>query len=210
MEFQGIRQLRFTGPSGRLAGGPPPQQWAARSSSRPKHSSKLINRRIGELLELAAFIAASGPGPQCFTRPLLGDVLSEATQLEELLDAYGVRHNRRWYPLRQAAAALKLFSNASYILQHILHFLPTYRLLPLEEDFVTAATGALEFTCRILVASARNLLQTARDCGFRFRSKPLRRNASPTTCRTDAWPPTASATRRPPPRKRWCTWPRLS
>jgi hypothetical protein len=128
----------------------------------PEAFSKLINRRIGELLELAAFIAASGPGPQCFTRPLLGDVLSEATQLEELLDAYGVRHNRRWYPLREAAAALKLFSNASYILQHILHFLPTYHLLPLEEDFVTAATGALEFTCRILVASAHNLLQTAR------------------------------------------------
>ena len=128
----------------------------------PEAFRRLIERRIGGLLELATFIAGSGPGLQCFTRPLLGDLLSEATQLEELLDAYGVRHNRRWYPLRQAAAALKLFSNASYILQHILHFLPTYRLLPLEEDFVTAARQALEFTCRILVASARNLLQTAR------------------------------------------------
>jgi hypothetical protein len=122
----------------------------------------LISRRIRELLELAAYIAGSGPGPQCFTRPLLGDVLAEATQLEELLDAYGVRQNRRWYPLRQAAAALKLFSNVGYILQHLLHFLPTYRLLPLEVDFATAATEALEFTCRILAASARELLRTAR------------------------------------------------
>jgi hypothetical protein len=128
----------------------------------PEAFRRLITRRAGELLGLAAFITGSGSNRQCFTRPLLGDVLSEATQLEELLDAYGVRHNRRWYPLRQAAAALKLFSNASYILQHILHFLPTYRLLPLEEDFVTSATQALEFTCRILVASARNFLQTAR------------------------------------------------
>jgi phosphotransferase system HPr-like phosphotransfer protein len=128
----------------------------------PEAFNRLIRRRSGELLELAAFIAGSGPGPQCFTRPLLGDVLSEATQLEELLDAYGVRQNRRWYPLRQAAAALKLFSNASYILQHILHFLPTYRLPPLEKDFMVAATQALEFTCRILVGSARNLLQIAR------------------------------------------------
>jgi hypothetical protein len=128
----------------------------------PEAFRRLITRRAGELLGLAAFITGSGSSRQCFTRPLLGDVLSEATQLEELLDAYGVRHNRRWYPLRQAAAALKLFSNASYILQHILHFLPTYRLLPVEEDFVGSATQALEFTCRILVASARELQQTAR------------------------------------------------
>ena len=141
----------------------------------PEAFSDLINRRIRELLALAAFIGASGPGPQCFTRPLLGDVLSEATKLEELLDTYGVRHNRRWYPLRQAAAALKLFSNVSYILQHLLHFLPTYRLLPLEVDFAAAATAALEFTCRILLTSARNLLRTARA----LRIPPPEENLSP-------------------------------
>jgi hypothetical protein len=133
----------------------------------------LIDRRIRELLGLAALIEAGGSGPQCFTRPLLGDVLSEATKLEELLDAYGVRHNRRWHPLRQAAAALKLFSNTSYILQHILHFLPTYRLLPLEIDFYAAATEALEFTCLILAASARNLLRTARELGIRVPKEVL-------------------------------------
>jgi hypothetical protein len=128
----------------------------------PEAFRRLIGRRSRELLELAAFIAESGPGPRCFTRPLLGDVLSETTKLEELLDAYGVRYNRRWHPLRQAVAALKLFSNASYILQHLLHFLPTYRLLPLEADFVGAARRALEFTCRVLGDTARNLLSTAR------------------------------------------------
>jgi hypothetical protein len=128
----------------------------------PEAFRNLIARRIRELLELAAYIAGGGPGPRCFTRPLLGDVLAEATELEELLDAYGVLQNRRWYPLRQAAAALKLFSNVSYILQHLLHFLPTYRLLPLEADFAAAAAEALEFTCRILAASARDLLRTAR------------------------------------------------
>ena len=123
----------------------------------------LVDSRIRELARLAALIGFSGSGPQCFSRPLLGGVLSEATQLEELLDAYGARHNSYWYPLRHAAAALKLFANASYILQHILHFLPTYRLLPLEVDFAAAATQALEFTCRILTVSARSLLRTARE-----------------------------------------------
>ena len=129
----------------------------------PEAFSNLVNRRIRELLGLAAYISGSGAGTQCFTRPLLGDVLSEATKLEELLDTYGVKHNRRWYPLRQAGAALKLFSNVSYILQHLLHFLPAYRLLPLEVDFVAALTDALEFTCRVLVRSSHNLLATARE-----------------------------------------------
>jgi len=132
----------------------------------PEAFQNLIHHRIRELMGLAALIHASGRKVQCFTRPLLADVLSESTKLEELLDAYGVRQNLRWYPLRQAAAALKLFSNVSYILQHLLHFLPTYRLLPLEVDFVAAVMEALEFTCRILVASARNLLRTARDLGI--------------------------------------------
>jgi hypothetical protein len=128
----------------------------------PEAFQALIGRRVHELLGLAAFIAAGSPASRCFTRPLLADVLSEASKLEELLDAYGARHNRRWRPLRQAAAALKLFANSSYILQHLLHFLPSYRLLPLEADFVTAARQALEFTCRILGDSARNLLSVAR------------------------------------------------
>jgi phosphotransferase system HPr-like phosphotransfer protein len=122
---------------------------------------QLVDRRIRGLLRLAALIGSGVSGPQCFTRPLLGGVLSEALQLEELLDSYGARHNRRWHLLRQEAAALKLFSNVGYILQHILHFLPTYRLLPLQQDFPAAARQALEFTCRILAASARRLLHTA-------------------------------------------------
>jgi hypothetical protein len=49
----------------------------------------------------------------------------------------------------------------SYILQHILHFLPTYRLLLLEVDFTAGAEKTLELTRRILVCNARDLLKTA-------------------------------------------------
>ncbi|MBA7483394.1 hypothetical protein ES707_18908 [subsurface metagenome] len=121
-----------------------------------------LNRRIGEMMVLAVYVSKNASIKGCFTRPLLADLLSEATKIEELLDAYGVRHNKRWYPLRQAVAPIKLFSRVGYILLHVLHFLPNYRLLPIEEDFPTATEKALVYTCSILIESIKALIREAR------------------------------------------------
>ena len=111
---------------------------------------------------LAVYASKNASIKGCFTRPLLADLLSEATKIEELLDAYGVRHNKRWYPLRQAVAPIKLFSRVGYILLHVLHFLPNYRLLPIEEDFPAATEKALVYTCSILIESIKALIREAR------------------------------------------------
>jgi hypothetical protein len=121
-----------------------------------------LNRRIGEMMALAVYVSKNASEKECFTRPLLADLLSEATKIEELLDAYGVKHNKRWYPLRQAVAPIKLFSNVSYILIHVLHFLPNYRLLPIEQDFPAATEKALTYTCSILIESLKALIREAR------------------------------------------------
>jgi hypothetical protein len=120
-----------------------------------------VNRRIGELMSLAVYVSRNAPSKKCFTRPLLADLLSEATKIEELLDAYGVKNNKRWFPLRQAVAPIKLFSNVSYILIHILHFLPNYHLLSIKEDFPAATEKALNFTCSILIESTEALIRQA-------------------------------------------------
>jgi hypothetical protein len=125
-----------------------------------------LNRRIGELMTLAVYVSKNASGKGCFTRPLLADLLSEATKIEELLDTYGVKNNRHWFPLRQAVAPIKLFSNVSYILIHILRFLPNYRLLPIDEDFPKATEKALSFTCSILVESNEALIRQARKLGL--------------------------------------------
>lgn len=62
------------------------------------------------------------------TRPLLGQVLAEASQLEELLDAYGARNNSKWYVFRLRIAALKNFSQAGYELLHVAHAAQGYNL----------------------------------------------------------------------------------
>ena len=72
-----------------------------------------LNQRIGALMSLAVYVSENDSSEGCFTRPLLADLLSEASKIEELLDAYGVKNNRHWFPLRQAVAPIKLFSKVS-------------------------------------------------------------------------------------------------
>jgi hypothetical protein len=126
-----------------------------------------LDRRIDELMILAVYVCKNAPKAGCFTRPLLADLLSESTKIEELLDIYGVKHNEHWFPLWQAVAPIKLFSGVAYILCHVLRFLPNYRLLSIEEDFPEATEKALSFTCSIILESAEALIRQAKRLGIR-------------------------------------------
>ncbi|MBN2554048.1 MAG: hypothetical protein JXB06_14825 [Spirochaetales bacterium] len=125
-----------------------------------------LNQRIDKLMSLAVYVSRNASTEGCFTRPLLADLLSESSKIEELLDTYGVKNNRHWFPLRQAVAPIKLFSRVGYILIHILRFLPDYQLLPITEDFPKATGKALSFTCSILIESATTLIRQAKKLGI--------------------------------------------
>ena len=96
----------------------------------------LIAERSIAYLRAAIFLARQDDSGHILTRPLLGELLSHASQIEELLDSYGARNNCRWARFRSITASIKLFSNVSYELLHIQHALPHYRLLPVQQDFV--------------------------------------------------------------------------
>jgi hypothetical protein len=97
------------------------------------------------------------------TRPLLGELLAQSTQIEELLDSYGARNNSQWAGFRSVIAAIKLFSNVGYELIHIQHSIPAWRLLPVEQDFQLGTQNALDFVEEILFRAAEMLLgETAR------------------------------------------------
>jgi len=122
----------------------------------------LIARRSGALFRASGFLVAHGQSPQILTRPLLGELLFQSTQLEELLDAYGARNNSKWERFRSLIAAIKLFSYVSYELLHIQHSIPAYRLLDIGEDFEKHTVDAIAFTESILVEATRRLLDEAR------------------------------------------------
>jgi hypothetical protein len=127
---------------------------------------QLIARRAQRLLALASHLSRCESSSKVLTRPFLGELLSQSTQMEELLDAYGARTNCRWCAFRSLTAAIKLFSDLGYELLHIQHVLPAYRVLPIERDFVKATEEALGFTGDALLQAARQMLVMAGRLGL--------------------------------------------
>lgn len=127
---------------------------------------ELISKRARALLSMVYFLAEHYDPDNALTRPFLGELLSQATQIEELLDAYGARNNRLWRPFRSLTATLKLFSNVSYELLHIQHVLPAYKLLPVEKDFVKATETTLRFTGSILNRASKRMAKQAKALNF--------------------------------------------
>ncbi len=124
---------------------------------------RLIEKRARMLLALVDFLAACDTPREALNRPFLGELLSQAMQLEELLDTYDAGKNCRWGTLRSLTATVKLFSDVSYELVHIQHRVPSYRLMPVARDFVAATEEALEFTGAVLAQAAREMMHQARE-----------------------------------------------
>jgi len=135
---------------------------------------KLISKRARTLLGLAKHISQCRSKEKILTRPLMGELLSQSTQIEELLDAYSAGSNCRWCGLRSLTAAAKHFSDASYELLHIRYGLPEYRLLPIEQDFLKATNETLEFTADILLEVADKMLAKATELDLTIPEKTLR------------------------------------
>lgn len=129
---------------------------------------ELIAQRTQRLLTLASYLSRCKSAKKVLTRPFLGELLSQSTQVEELLDAYGARTSCRWCTLRSSTAALKLFSDLGYELLHIQHVLPVYRLFPIERDFIKATEEALGFTGDVLLRAAQQMLTVATRLGLQI------------------------------------------
>ena len=118
----------------------------------------LIAQRSNKLLALANRISKCKSTKEILTRPLLGELLSQSTQIEELLDSYGAKNNCNWCEFRSLTAAIKGFSNVSYELLHIRAVLPGYHLLSTGRDFVKSTDETLEFTSGILLQAAEKMV----------------------------------------------------
>jgi hypothetical protein len=139
----------------------PPQADPATERVSEDAFQELLARRAQSLLSISGELSER-PAAE-ITRPLLGELLHQSTEVEELLDAYGARTNERWHRFRSLAAAIKLFADVSYELLHIRHVLPSYRLRPLDDDFIGATERALSLTGEVLFRAAGEILHQARE-----------------------------------------------
>ena len=126
-----------------------------------KDFQELIAKRARMLLGLACYVSGCESGDKILIRPLLGELLSQSVQLEELLDTYNAGNNCQWCAFRSLTAAIKLFSDVSYEILHIQHALPAYRLLGIEKDFVKDTQQTLAFTGEIILKASKRMLSEA-------------------------------------------------
>lgn len=126
----------------------------------------LFNRRSRRLLGLAGYVARPGRTDQVLTRPLLADLITQASLVEELLDSCGARQNRLWYPLRSAVSAVRQFANVHYELLHIRYALPFYGLRGVTQPFEPATDQALAFCGQTLRQACARLLAVAQERGM--------------------------------------------
>jgi len=121
-----------------------------------------IGKRMRKLLGLLNYFSQCDDPRAALTRPLLGDLLSQATQMEEFLDSYGAAKNCRWCTIRSLTATLKSFADISYELIHIRHRAVSYRLLPADRDFIAATEEAIAFTTTTIRDVGREMVHKAK------------------------------------------------
>ncbi len=133
---------------------------------------RLIAERSQTLLGFTGYLSQRERTEDVLTRPLLGELLSQSIQIEELLDAYDARNSCTWCRFRSLIAAIKSFTDVGYELLHIQQALPAYRLLPIEQDFVRATKQAFEFTGDVILRAAGRVLEESRSLKLPIPSVP--------------------------------------
>jgi hypothetical protein len=123
----------------------------------------LVERRAQPLLALVSYLSRCNPSDDFLTRPLAGELLSQAMQLEEFLDTYDAGKCCMWCNLRSLTAGFKLFSEVGYELLHIRHRVPTYGLMPAPKDFAAATEETLKFINSVLLGAAGEMVAKARE-----------------------------------------------
>jgi hypothetical protein len=129
---------------------------------------QLVERRAQIFLSLLHRFLHSEHPKDLMTRPLLGELLAHAVQVEELLDSYDASRNCQWCRIRALTAATKAFADIGYELLHIRHRAWTYRLLPGPKDFTEATDKAIEFTAGTIVSIARLMIPAAQERGLQI------------------------------------------
>ena len=128
--------------------------------------SKLIYERSVILVSTADRMLTGGAEAFQLTRPLLGVLLQESTQLEELLDAYGARINQQWFPFRLHVATIKNFSTAGYELLHLRSTIQNYDFQGTHPHFRSATEDAIDFVASFIFCSLHGLLEDTKQFGW--------------------------------------------
>ena len=133
---------------------------------------RLIRNETSRLLDLCQFAADGSNREQVMSRYYLGELNLAAVRLEEILDAYGAKHNSYWFPFREYVAVAKIFSDAAYSLLLLTNAIPVLELLTIEMDFGGETASVLQDLIDIVVCNADSVVRLAEKLGFTLPAAP--------------------------------------
>lgn len=118
------------------------------------------------VLDLCRFTVALEDYHNFPNRDYLSRLRGRTTRLQELLDHHGAQHNERWFPLREAVAAGKLFSTVTYAVLHIRMSLGRYRLFDIDQRCDAKTDAVLDLLRAALTNVSQGILAQAERCGI--------------------------------------------
>jgi len=140
-----------------------------------------IQADLADFISLSLLISKLPPDK--IPRHMVGRILLEASKCEELLDAFGALRNKHWAPVRMAAAVAKAFSRVIYNMFHIYYSIEGYRLLEVQNDFISATRESLFSLLRVFTAASSSFIKIAKRmkldsmlvpaAEYKFRNTPI-------------------------------------
>lgn len=119
-----------------------------------------ISNEMRELLSLSHLLSQQ-TSLENIQRPIIGKLHLEATRCEEIMDYFGSKQNKYWYPFRQTIAVTKSFSSIAYNLLHIQKTAPLYNLQIVDGDFLSETDRVLKVIINSLILNASTMIKIA-------------------------------------------------
>ena len=119
-----------------------------------------ISNEMRELLSLS-YLLSEQTSIENIHRPIIGKLHLEATRCEEIMDYFGSKQNKFWYPFRQTIAVTKSFTTIAYNLLHIKKTAPLYNLREINGEFLAETEKVLNIMLKSLVQNASTMMKIA-------------------------------------------------
>ncbi|MBN2657959.1 MAG: hypothetical protein JXR86_12930 [Spirochaetales bacterium] len=116
-----------------------------------------VSNEMSEMLSLTYLLSRQSSYDN-IQRPIIGKLHLESTRCEELLDHYGAKQNRYWYPFRQTIAVSKSFTTIAYNLLHIKQTAPLYNLNEVDSDFLNETDRVSDIILKSLIQNSRTMI----------------------------------------------------
>ncbi|MBI9097155.1 MAG: hypothetical protein JEY91_01695 [Spirochaetaceae bacterium] len=124
--------------------------------------TELVNLFSNPILSYANYAISRKNKNDILNTLFLGKSYSAASRLEELLDRYNAKYNQKWKSFRENIAAIKLFTNVTYITLHLKSTSPHYRLVSGVDLFLEDTDKVLDIFYNALHSSFHEVLKNAK------------------------------------------------